>query len=349
MRVLSATEAINPAIEHTKALLRPFSLRLWLKLGLVACFAEAGGQFLSPPVGNLGSHGGAQTPGIGSVPGLTPILILIVVVFSIVTLVIGLGLLYLGSRLQLVLMDLVATRTTLVAPAWHRTASRTWRWIGIKLAGFFAALLVVGIFAAGPIIHFIRSMPSGNAKPGPGFVEAILLFIFTVFIAVLLFMLLIWILRDFVLPFILFEDAPLSVAIARTANTLRRETGSVLFYFLMKLALGLAIGIAAELGILLALLVLAIPIGSIGALLWFVLHQAGTFAVIAMYISFGLLGLVFFAALLTLFICIGGAVLIFHQAYALYFLGGRIPSLGNLLEPPPPPLPEPPPLPLAPA
>ena len=34
MRPLSATEAISPAIEHTRALLQPFSLKLWLKLGL---------------------------------------------------------------------------------------------------------------------------------------------------------------------------------------------------------------------------------------------------------------------------------------------------------------------------
>ena len=164
-------------------------------------------------------------------------------------------------------------------------------------------------------------------------------------------------LRDFVLPFILFEDAPISVAIARTASILRRETGSVLLYFLMKLALGMAAGVAAELGIFLALLVLAIPLGLVGASLWFGLHQAGTFAVIVMYLSFGLLSIVFLAALFTLLICIGGAVLIFNQTYALYFLGGRIPVLGNLLQSPTalhrsphpmPPLPEPP-LPLVPA
>ena len=45
MTPLSATEAISPAIEHAKALLRPFSLKLWLKLGLVALLAEMGGEF----------------------------------------------------------------------------------------------------------------------------------------------------------------------------------------------------------------------------------------------------------------------------------------------------------------
>ncbi len=40
MTPLSATEAISPAIEHARALLRPFSLKLWLKLGLVALLAS---------------------------------------------------------------------------------------------------------------------------------------------------------------------------------------------------------------------------------------------------------------------------------------------------------------------
>ena len=43
------------------------------------------------------------------------------------------------------------------------------------------------------------------------------------------------------------------------------------------------------------------------------------------------------AAAVIVIICVAGASLIFFQAYALYFLGGRIPRLGDLLEPPPPP------------
>ena len=44
MRRLSATEAFTPAFEHTKSMLRPLSVRLWVKLGLVAFLAEMGGQ-----------------------------------------------------------------------------------------------------------------------------------------------------------------------------------------------------------------------------------------------------------------------------------------------------------------
>ena len=49
MRVLSATEAINPAIEHTKALLRPFSLRLAAvsSIGLLGGAPSLGNSHLS--------------------------------------------------------------------------------------------------------------------------------------------------------------------------------------------------------------------------------------------------------------------------------------------------------------
>ena len=69
MRLLSATDAINPAIEHAKGLLRPFSLKLWLKIGLVAMLAEMGAQFIFPPVGNPGAHTSSQSSGIGAVAG----------------------------------------------------------------------------------------------------------------------------------------------------------------------------------------------------------------------------------------------------------------------------------------
>ena len=44
-------------------------------------------------------------------------------------------------------------------------------------------------------------------------------------------------------------------------------------------------------------------------------------------------------------VCIGlvGTVFVFTQSYALYFLGGRYPLLGNIIEPPPFPYPTPPP------
>ncbi len=61
--------------------------------------------------------------------------------------------------MQLVLMDMVATRTTLVAPVWNRTASRTWRWIGFKVVAFLVMAVVFGAILVVPLIYFLRSVP----------------------------------------------------------------------------------------------------------------------------------------------------------------------------------------------
>jgi hypothetical protein len=341
MRLLSATDAITPAIEHAKALLRPFSLKLWLKIGLVAMLAEMGAQFIFPPFGNTGGHTSSQSSGIGAVAGgITPIHVMVFVVIGIFLFLFGLVLLYFGSRMQLVLMDLVATRTTLVGPAWHRTASRTWRWIGLKVASIIAFCIIIGVIVSVPLFFIFRSMPSdGTQQLGGGFFAGFALIFVLVFLVVLALMAALWILRDIVLPFILFDDAPLGIALRNASIIIRREPGSVLFYLLMKFVLSLVAGIAAELCIALSVLIAAIPLGAIGGILWFALHQAGPVGTFIMYIGFALLGAVALAVLFVVAVCVLAAVLTFYQAYALYFIGGRIPNLGNLIEPPPPPMP----------
>lgn len=338
MRPLSATEAITPAIDRAKAILRPFSLGLWIKLGLVAFIAEMTGQFIAPPMGGV-PHGGAQAPaipsGIGAVAGA--ITLAVIVVIGVVFFCIGLLLLYFGSRMQLVLMDLVATRTNLVAPAWHRTSTRTWRWIGLKILSFLAIMLFVGIILAVPIIFFIRSMPKGGGQPPSAAIFANLaLFIMIMVVVIVILMAALWLLRDFVLPFLLFDDATIGTALRDAIEIIRREPGSVIFYLFMKFVLSIIAGIAAELCIALALFVAAIPLGIVGGVLWFALRHAGPLGHAIMYISFGLLAIVFLAVIFVVVTCIAGAVLIFYQAYALYFVAGRYPRLGAILEPPPP-------------
>ena len=80
-----------------------------------------------------------------------------------------------------------------------------------------------------------------------------------------------------------------------------------------------------------------IPVGLIGGGLWLLLRHAGPFGIVFLYTSFGLLTMIFFACLMLAIVCIVGAILVFYQAYALYFVGGRVSALGDLLEPPPPP------------
>jgi hypothetical protein len=238
--------------------------------------------------------------------------------------------------LQLVLIDLVATRTTFVAPAWRRTAFGTWRWIGIKVASFLVVFAAIAVLFAGPVILFIRSMRAGNAQPGAGFFGSIFLFILAILVLVLVLVTATWILRDFVMPFVLFENASFGDSLGKAGALVRNEPGAVLFYLFMKFVVCLVAGIASELCIGLGALVALIPTAAVAGILWFALHNSGPFGTVMMYIGFGVLGVIFLVALFAAILCLGGAVLIFYQAYALYFIGGRIPQIGNLLEPPPP-------------
>jgi hypothetical protein len=340
MRVLSATDAFTPALERTKAMFSPFSLRLGLKLGLIALLAEMGSQFIMPPFGNGIPHSRARDSGISAIAGgITHQTVIAFAVIGVLIFLIGFLLFYFGSRMQFVLMDLVAYRTAWVGPSWRKHGYQTWPWIGVKIAGFILIFVVIGAVVALPFLHFLRSMSSnGGQPPNAAFFGNFLLFFTVIAGVVLVAMFCIWALRDFVLPFMVFEGATARAALSDAFKLVRREPGDVMLYFLMKFVLTIAAGIAAELCIFAAALVAAIPLALIGGALWFFLHNAGSFSTAFLYVSLGLLALIFLACMFVAIICIGGATLVFYQAYALYFLGGRIPALGNLLEPPPPPI-----------
>jgi len=339
MRILSAAEAITPAIERTKSMFRPFSLRNFVKLGLVALLAEMSAQFIFPPVGNFPSHSNSTA---GAVSGsINQNAVIALAVIGILFILIGLCLLYFGSRMQFVLMDLVAYRTTVVGPSWRLHGPRTWPWIGLKIITFLLAVLVIGAVAAWPLLHLIGSMPAKTGQPpNAAFFGNFLLLFAMIAGTVVVMMLCLWFLRDLVLPFLVFEDATMREGVISAVELIRREPGTVLLYFLMKFVLTLVAGIAGELCLVAAVFIAGIPVGLIGGGLWLLLRHAGPFGTVFLYTSLGLLGLIFCACLMLAIVCIVGGILVFYQAYALYFVGGRVSALGNLLEPPPPPFPE---------
>src|SRR6476469_8539272 len=128
MRPLSATECISPAIQRAKDLLaRPFRVGTYLKLTALAFFAELGGG--SCNIGAPGNrHGGHGLPA-----GFAAFLLAFAVVVGVVALLLWLVFLYISSRLQLVLVEIVATRQQYVSPFWRKQGPTTWQWLGVKL------------------------------------------------------------------------------------------------------------------------------------------------------------------------------------------------------------------------
>jgi hypothetical protein len=329
MRPLSASECITPAIERTKSLLfRPFEWRHFLKLTAVAFFAEVG----------AGTSSFVSNRQPGKIPGVTPAIhgLILAVLFGLLlfTLVLSLVMFYVGSRLQLVLLEVVATRQTTIAPIWRRYSRLTWRWIGLQLLFFLLCGLILLAALAPVVISMFRHMPSGGQPPSAALFSHIVLFIGAIFLCFLVVGSAYLLLRDLALPFLALEDLPISGTLSRLRAIVGAAPGEVALYVLLRFLLSLVAAIGAEILIFLVLLVSLIPFAIIGGVLWLALHHAGTVgtaALIASAIVGGLVLLVWMAC-----VCIGliGVVFVFTQSYALYFLGGRYPILGNILEPP---------------
>jgi hypothetical protein len=336
---------------------RPFRLRTFLKIAAVAFFAEMGG--------GLNFNFGRSANMHELPPGVLAFVVAFAVLIGIISLVIGLILFYVGSRLQLVLLEMVATRFTFVGPLWSKYGSRTWRWIGLKLLFLLCILIVSLPFIVAVVLYCIHhaigmgafsgGVPFSGLNPFAGlhlghillFIAAVLLVLLVLLIVSVIYMLV----RDLALPFLALEDLSISQSLARLRALIAAEPGQVILYIFLRFILGLVFTIAAEIAVFLVLLISLIPPGIIGVILWLSLRHAGTAGTVAL-IGFAILGgLVFLCWAVCVVIAFMGTLLTFFQAYALYFLGGRYPILGDLLDrstPPPAyayafPTPQPPP------
>lgn len=341
MRVLSATEAITPAIDRTKAVLfQPFKKGTSWKLAATAYLAVMGSIFLPTPLAFLG------VPGRPRVVGAMLLLAAVGVGLS------GLMFLffYVGARMQFVLFDLVLTRSRTISPLWKKYGFCTGRWIGLKLllSAVSIAACVIPLVSSFRYLTTNLSMLPGQ-PPSPQLVRGFLLTYAIIMLAIFFVMLCSSLLNDFVLPPIALENASLGEAMRRFGRLLKTEPGQVVHYIVLKAILVVAAGIALEIGIIVAELVAAIPLGLIALLGWFVLHSQGSVGHALLIAGDIVLFLTFVVFLIYMSIGITGCIVVFFQAYSLYFLGGRYPALGDLLEPPPAgfvataPPPEPPP------
>ena len=328
MQPLSAADAIGPAWRHTRLLLlAPRRWQTLLKICAVAFFANIGGFNGSF---NQGSHAGRGMP-----PHITAMLMSMALIFGMIAVMLALAFFYLSSRLQFVLFETVLRRDTTVAPIWNRYGAATWRWMALKLMCGVAVLLCLAPVLVPLVIRVIHTMPKGQAAP------AEMVHFFTTIASFLAIGLLVGLvigaaavlIKDFGLPSMALESTDYGETLARVGRLVRAEPGQAALYVFLRLLMGIAGVIAAEMALVMAAVIALIPFGGVGLLLWKVLHGGG----LATGILFGLFAAVLGLGFIALFVCAAivaiGYVHVFLQAYALYFLGGRYPLLGQYLEP----------------
>jgi hypothetical protein len=307
-----------------------------LKVGAVAAFAQtAGGNFSSSNF-----NGPVHMPHMPVNFPAAAVIASFFAVIAVIVLLVGLAFFYLGSRLQFVLFDIVLRSDTTVAPRWRYYGPATWRWMGLRFLFILIAAVCLSPIVVPAVLHFIHAMPGAGSAAQPDFGTFIGPFL-AFFGALLLFLIVVGIgsvlLRSFGLPSMALEATPLGETVARVFRLIRAEPLQILLYIVMRVLLQIVGGLVIGITFVIGMLILLIPVGGVGGILWAALHHGGIGARFFMWFVIGLLAIAFVVAIFIASFMLTGVMETFFQAYALYFLGGRYPLLGEILQPTPPP------------
>lgn len=329
MRPLSASEAISPAIERTKfVLFRPFRKGRTWKLSATAYMTSMGCMFLPIPLAILILPWMTAPEGMSRAAFVALFACIVVFETAFVWLFF-----YFGARLEFVLFDIVLFKAEFVSPVWRKYERHTWPWIGLKVVVGTALSLVAGLPLTAWFLHSFRLFTVlAGQPPSPEFVRGIFLESFLAMGWFSFLFLFSSLLGNFVLPSLALENTSIGDAMRRLMAMIQQEPGQIFLFCLFKVLLGIAAFIALEIATLMVELVGAIPLCIVAFLGWFVLHQLGAAGTLMMAAGAVLLYLAFAAFIFYIIIGMQGCILTFFQAYAMYFLGGRYPLLGNLMD-----------------
>ncbi len=341
MQPLNAIDAIAPAFTRTHAVLfRPFRVGRSWKLAASQYLGLVGAFFVPMPL----LLAFAPLPDSGLPLAHGPLVALL----SVATLIFF-GFFYLGVRMQFVDFEMMVTETQTIAPMWRRYSARVWPVIGVKAVfGTVATLALVPLLKPAFLGMFdvLRAMPhvTPGVQPDPQAwsvsfqdVFAHMAGIYAIFFAAfLLIKLFTTTFEDFVQPFYILEDISLGEACRRGFSVVGADPLQCAAYLGLKLILsviGFIVQYATNIVVMIPVVIVGMIAAFAGVLMGFLLH--GT---VGHLLGIGLGALLYVALLVVLFwYQIGslGYLAALLEAYGVYFLGGRYPLLGNMLEPGP--------------
>ena len=341
---ISAVDAIDPAFRHAKKqLLQPFRFGQWARLALVGMLT-----------GELGSGGGCNgnfhIPSsthrqggteqflnqswpklLGDHPLMFAGLIAILVVF-------GLGLVvlftYIGSVMRFILFDSIVAKECHIRRGWARRGReghRLFVWqMSLMLFSFLVFVILIGIPAA-----FAWGL-GWFARPNEhvlGLIAGGILFFLVFLAAIICFAVVHVMTKDFVVPQMALENVSAFEGWRRLWLWVKAEKGGYAGYIGMKIVLSVGAGIALTIISAIVILVLLIPIGGLGVMIWMSAKTAGatwdastiTLAVAA--------GCIVVAILVFVISMISVPAAVFFPAYSIYFLAARYPILADQVWP----------------
>lgn len=340
---ISAVDAISPAFQHAKRqLLQPFRFGQWVRLALVGMLA-----------GELGSGGGCNSninlpsthhpegteqflaQGWPKMLGDHPLMsasfvaILVVAIFGVVVLFT-----YIGSVMRFILFDSIVAKECHIRQGWARRRREGWLlfvWqLTLMLLSFVAMALLIGV----PLLF---AWGLGWFTHASDHVLGLILggiSLFLVFLALIVVLAVVHVMtKDFVVPQMALEGISAFEGWSRLWMWLRAEKGGYATYIGMKIVLAVAAGIALTIISVIVILVLLVPFGAIGAVIWMsVKNLALTWNVytITLAVAAGCIALAILIFMISL-ISVPSAV--FFPAYSIYFLAARYPALADVLWP----------------
>lgn len=351
MPVLSATESVSPAFQHTlQQMFKPFRFSFWLRLAILGFFTAeiSGGGFHAPNIPGA-THGGGHAGGGVHPPfpwhwaWFTPDhIIKLAIAIVVVVFVLSLIFIYISSVLRFVLFDTVLHGDAHIISGWRR-----WRESGRQFFGFQVLLLLVG-WALLILCFFVPLMSLfGNHHIGFWFIDAkavvtLVLSMLCLFVLSLGLGILTVLAKDFVVPMMALEGIGWQEGFRRFRDIASGHASEYVLYFIMKIVLRIAAGIAHGIVIFFVTILFAIPV-AIAVVVGVAIGAGATAAVKALLITVGIVGGLILLGLAVAFSAIVGApIAFFFPSYAIYFFAGRYEPLGRIVFPAPPPPPPPP-------
>lgn len=312
---LHATAAIEDAYEATRSLLLPFRARRWVVLAVMALFVGGFGSV----GGNVSMGDGGPTdggfPGVDFPADAFPYVGALVVALAVLALLVGLAVLLVGSVMEFVLVEALATREARIRGRFGDHVGD-----GLRLFGFRLALAVVFLVVLGAAVAL------GFALQGPGI--RVLAVVFAIPVVLLLggFLAVVnGFTTVFVVPVMLAEDRGVLDAWGRFWETLSGEWAEYGAYLLLSVALSLvgAALVGTVVGVVAAVVLL--PLGALGLLGLFA-ALAGGVPLLALVVILPLV-VVALALLLAVAAVVRVPVVVYLRYYALFVLGATDPDL----------------------
>lgn len=315
---LHAIEAVDDAIDATRAFLWPIDGSRWARLALVVLFAVGPGTNISTLQFNAPTGGGTIPDEMGNVPDGTidPSAVdqsvwLLVGTVVAVALLLGLLFLLVGAVMEFVLVESLRRESVAVREYW----GRRWRQ-GVRLFAFRLVLSLLFVGGAATAVAFVAFPAVFGGAPELSLAAILLLIPLAVVLAVVL-GLVHGFTTAFVVPVMVLEDCGVLAAWGRLWSAIVANPVQFLAYAVVGFLLSAAGGIVVGIVVGIAAVLLLIPFGVLGALGFFLLTVAGPVGMAALVA----VGLLFGLAVLAAVALVQVPVITYLRYYALFVLG----------------------------